>query len=54
MSVGEDWAGYRVSVKDVENLTGYKFFDKVPDSIIEPLKEEMDEERISPLASAHH
>src|SRR5579883_3230309 len=30
MTVGEDWAKFRVSVKDVEKLTGYKFFSNVP------------------------
>ena len=47
MTVGEEWAGYRVSVKDVENLTGYKFFDKVDDSVIGPLKETVDDEPIA-------
>jgi endonuclease G len=54
MSVGEGWADFRVSVKDVEKLTGYKFFDKVPDSVIEPLKEEVDDEAIPSPESAHH
>ena len=26
MEVGEDWSGYRTLVKDIEQLTGYKFF----------------------------
>lgn len=51
MSVGKRWAGYRVPVKAVEQLTGYKFFDKVPDSIIEPLKERADNERIPAFRS---
>ena len=39
-TVGEDWTRYRNhSVKDVENLTGYKFFDKVPATIVDPLKQ---------------
>jgi endonuclease G len=46
MSVGNRWAGYRVPVKAVEQLTGYKFFDKVRESIIEPLKERTDKEHI--------
>jgi hypothetical protein len=37
--VGEDWAKFRTSVKEIEELTGFTFFDKVPANIIEPLKE---------------
>jgi len=47
MTVGERWAGFRVSVKDVEALTGYKFFDKVPAAIIGPLKERVDDVAIA-------
>jgi endonuclease G len=54
MSVGEEWAGFRVSVKDVETLTGYKFFDKVPDTVIEPLKEVVDDEPISHATAIRH
>lgn len=46
MTVGEDWASFRVPVRDVEALTGYKFFDRVPSQIIEPLKQNADTERI--------
>ena len=55
MTVGEEWAGFRVPVKDVEQLTGYKFFDKVPAEIIEPLKKQVDTESI-PAAKriSHH
>jgi len=54
MSVGEEWAGYRVSVHAVEQLTGYTFFDRVPAAIIGPLKAEVDSERIPrPVAMRH-
>jgi endonuclease G len=54
MTVGEDWASYRVSVRAVEQLTGYAFFDRVPEAIIEPLKAEVDAERIPrPVAMRH-
>jgi endonuclease G len=54
MTVGEEWAGYRVSVRAVEELTGYKFFDQVPAAIIEPLKTAVDAERIPrPVAMRH-
>jgi endonuclease G len=42
-SVGHGWTKHRTSVKEVEKLTGYKFFDNVPADIIEPLKESGDE-----------
>lgn len=47
-SVGHGWAKYRTSVKDVETLTGYKFFDRVPPSVIDPLKEKVDDVNIPP------
>lgn len=48
MAVGEAWAGYRVSVREVEQLTGYTFFDRVPPALIQPLKEKVDRVRIPP------
>jgi endonuclease G len=54
MSVGEDWKGFRVSVRDVEKLTGYKFFDKVPATIIDPLKEEVDAVSIPRATAIEH
>jgi endonuclease G len=45
-SVGHGWAKYRTSAKEVEKLTGYNFFDRVPAAVIEPLKERVDDERI--------
>jgi endonuclease G, mitochondrial len=48
MSVGAVWDGYRVSVASVEKLTGYKFFDKVPASVITPLKNKVDAATIPP------
>jgi endonuclease G, mitochondrial len=49
----DNWWRYRVSVKEVEELTGYTFFDKVPADIINPLKEEVDAEFIPVLAREH-
>jgi endonuclease G len=48
-----NWWQYRVSVKEVEELTGYTFFDNVPATIINPLKEEVDAEFI-PVISRDH
>jgi endonuclease G, mitochondrial len=42
-SVKHDWSHYRTSVKKVEELTGYTFFDKVPAAVINPLKDKVDE-----------
>lgn len=47
MSVGNAWAGYRVSVRAVEELTGYTFFGKVPEAVIAPLKAKVDKVKIS-------
>jgi endonuclease G len=46
-SVTHGWAKYRTSVREVEKLTGYKFFDRVPAAVIDPLKEKVDDERIT-------
>jgi endonuclease G len=47
-SVGHGWAKYRVSVNDVEQLTGYHFFDRVPADVIDPLKAKVDAEHVPP------
>ena len=44
--VGFGWAHFRTSVKKVEELTGYTFFDKVPADIAGALKEKVDEVHI--------
>ncbi len=45
-SVEHGWAKYRKSIKSVETLTGYNFFDRVPAAVIGPLKERVDSEHI--------
>jgi endonuclease G len=45
-SVDYDWAQYRVSVRDVEKLTGYKFFPSIPDDVARELREKVDEVKI--------
>jgi endonuclease G len=47
-SVGHGWAKYRTSVREIEQLTGYHFFDRVPAEVIEPLKEKADTEHVPP------
>jgi endonuclease G len=42
-TVDFDWSKYRVSVRAVEKLTGYKFFPAVPDEVAAALKERVDE-----------
>ncbi len=46
MSVGKKWAPYRVSVAEVEKLTGYTFFDRVPAAVINPLKQKVDAQSV--------
>jgi endonuclease G len=46
MDVDDDWSVYRTSVANVEKLTGYKFFSRVPADIINPLKQKVDKVRI--------
>jgi endonuclease G len=45
-TVGFDWSKYRVAVKDVENLTGYKFFPGVPEEVATAIKGRVDEVEI--------
>jgi len=45
-TVKHHWPRYRTSVKEVEKLTGYTFFDKVPAETINPLKEKVDEVKV--------
>jgi endonuclease G len=45
-TVGFDWSKYRVSVKEIEKLTGYKFFPNLPDEIAAELKAKVDEVEI--------
>src|SRR5262249_4737399 len=45
-SVGHGWAKYRTSVREVEDLTGYRFFDRVPAAVLGPLKDQVDREHI--------
>ncbi len=44
-TVDDDWTRYRRSVRDVEKLTGYTFFDRADLAIIGPLKEKIDDGR---------
>lgn len=39
MAVGEQWEKYACAVRDVEQLTGYHFFDRADPAVIGPLKE---------------
>src|SRR5262249_48044863 len=46
--VGFEWAGFRVPVKEIEDLTGYTFFSDVPAAVLGHLKAEHDEVPIPP------
>jgi endonuclease G len=45
-SVGHGWTKFRTSVLEVEQLTGYRFFTRVPADIIGPLKDKVDDGRV--------
>lgn len=45
-SIDHDWTKYRVSVEDVEELTGYRFFPDIPDEITSVIKAEADSKEI--------
>jgi endonuclease G len=51
-SVGHGWAKYRVSVAEVEKLTGYTFLDRVPPAVASALKEKVDDVRIPPVGKS--
>ena len=53
-TVGEDWTEYRTSVRDVEELTGYKFFDRVDERVLGPLKDVVDNEEVDLAPSVRH
>jgi endonuclease G len=40
------WGDYRVSLKEVEELTGYTFFDKVPEKIRKQLRDKVDDVKV--------
>jgi endonuclease G len=50
-SVGHGWAKYRTNAREVEALSGYRFFDRVPADVLGPLKAAVDAEHIP--ASRH-
>jgi endonuclease G len=52
-SVGFDWPKYRVSVREVEKLTGYSFFRRVPEEVAVALKEGVDDVEVH-VSIPHH
>jgi endonuclease G len=47
-TVNYDWAQYRVSAKQVEKLTGYKFWPTLPEELASALKEGVDDVKVRP------
>ena len=45
-TVDYDWAKYRVSTREVEKLTGYKFFPLIPKDVARELKDKVDEVKV--------
>jgi endonuclease G len=52
-TVGDDWTKYRVSVRDVEKLTGFKFFAAVPKDVARSLKHRVDEVEVHVTSPKH-
>jgi endonuclease G len=42
-TVGNDWTMYRTTAREVEKLTGLRFFQNVPDEVAEALRDHRDE-----------
>jgi endonuclease G, mitochondrial len=45
-SVGHDWTKYRVSVREVENLTGHRFFPAIAEDAAAEIKKDADTVRV--------
>jgi endonuclease G len=45
-SVGFDWTKYRTTAREVEKLTGFRFFRNVPTDVAEALRDHRDEVRV--------
>ncbi|MSU80341.1 MAG: DNA/RNA non-specific endonuclease [Gemmataceae bacterium] len=45
-SVGEDWSKYRVSIREVEKLTGYRFFPRLNKEVATAIMDRVDDERV--------
>ncbi len=45
-SVGDDWTRYRVSIRDVENLTGYHFYPRLNKAVAAAIVNVVDKERV--------
>lgn len=53
MSVGDDWAHFRRPMAEVEQLTGYKFFDRVPQRGFSAKRDQADHKKIPPPRPIH-
>lgn len=51
--VGYDWAKHRVSVREVEKLTGFTFFPKIDAEIAHEIKKDADEVQVRVPAEQH-
>ena len=48
-SVGEEWAGYRVTPEELERRSGYTFFDRLAPTVAQKLRQKLDTEFIPPV-----
>jgi DNA/RNA endonuclease G (NUC1) len=53
-AVGEAWAQFRTSPAEIEGRTGYRFFDRVPESVAQALRQKIDHAPIAPPQPLGH
>ncbi len=41
--LGEDWTRYRVAAREVENVTGYRFFPAIPPAVADAILSRVDD-----------
>jgi DNA/RNA endonuclease G (NUC1) len=45
-TVGFDWGRYRVTAREVEKLTGLRFFRDLPEEVAEALRDHVDKVKV--------
>jgi endonuclease G len=47
-AVGDPWAQFRTSPAEIERLTGYRFFDRLPADVADALRQKVDAVPVAP------
>jgi len=47
-AIGSDWTAYRTSAAEVEQRTGYRFFDRFPPDVADALRQRVDQTPVAP------